>query len=65
MNTEEELKSVRLLEDRGRLIGLIYSLISDILECTKEMERGNTKFHAMKKPGMKVKDYLERTRRSM
>ena len=59
MDPEENRETEGLLSNRERLIGLIYNLISDILECTREMERANTKFHAVKVPGMKVKDYLE------
>lgn len=58
MDPEEEKEVEGLLLRREKLIGLIYKLISDILECTREMERTNTKFHAAKVPGMKVKDYL-------
>ena len=58
MDPEEEKEVEGLLLNREKLIGLIYKLISDILECTREMERTNTKFHAVKVPGMKVKDYL-------
>lgn len=59
MDPEEEKEVEGLLEDRDRLIGLIYKLITDILECTQGMESANTKFHAARVPGMKVKSYLE------
>ena len=61
MDPEEEQEVRGLLENRERLIGLIYKLIRDILECTRGMESGGTKFHAAKVPAMGVKDYLEST----
>jgi hypothetical protein len=50
-----------LLNDRTKLIELIYRLLEDILATTSEMPKGNSKFHAKQVPAMSVRDYLSRS----
>lgn len=50
----------QLLGNRDKLIGLIDRLLEDILEATKQMQRGNSKFHAKQVPAMAILDYLKR-----
>jgi hypothetical protein len=58
----EGKKNQNLLNDRAKLIELIYRLLEDILATTSEMPKGNTKFHAKQVPAMSVRDYLSRIR---
>lgn len=50
----------KLLTSREKLIELIDRLLEDILEATKDMGKGNSKFHAKQIPAMSVLDYLTR-----
>jgi hypothetical protein len=61
MDTEGK-KNQNLLNDRAKLIELIYRLLEDILVTTSEMPKGNSKFHAKQVPAMSVRDYLSRIR---
>jgi hypothetical protein len=61
MDTEGK-KNQNLLNDRAKLIELIYRLLEDILATTSEMPKGNSKFHAKQVPAMSVRDYLSRIR---
>lgn len=56
----EGKKNQNLLNDRAKLIELIYRLLEDILATTSEMPKGNSKFHAKQVPAMSVRDYLSR-----
>lgn len=58
----EAKKNQNLLNERAKLIELIYRLLEDILATTSEMPKGNSKFHAKQVPAMSVCDYLSRTR---
>lgn len=49
------------MQDRTKLIELIYRLLEDILATTSEMPKGNSKFHAKQVPAMSVRDYLSRS----
>ena len=55
-----EDKIPQLLDDRGKLIGLIYRLLNDILTSTVGVPSAQSKFHAKNIPSMPVQEYLNR-----
>lgn len=59
MDLETEVNE-QLLSSREKLIELIDRLLEDIIEATKGMGKGNSKFHAKQIPAMPVLNYLTR-----
>jgi hypothetical protein len=51
----------KLLGDSGVLIELIDKLLTDILQDTRQLERGSSAFHCKEVPAISVGDYLRRT----